>query len=84
MAFVYHRQQGVGPALLLLHGFCETHQIWNDLLPDLAKHFEVLTPDLPGFGKSDPLQSNFSISDVSDTMLQWLRSVGTVPAVVIG
>ena len=38
------------PRLVLLHGFTQTGRSWGPLLPSLAEHFEVLTPDLPGHG----------------------------------
>jgi 2-succinyl-6-hydroxy-2,4-cyclohexadiene-1-carboxylate synthase len=36
--------------LALLHGFTQTGRSWAPLLPALGRHFEVLTPDLPGHG----------------------------------
>ena len=38
------------PRLALLHGFTQTGRSWAPLVPSLAEHFEVLTPDLPGHG----------------------------------
>lgn len=84
MAFVYHQQQGAGQPLVLIHGFCETHQIWEGLLPDLARDFKVLCPDLPEFGQSEPFSSAFTLDEVADAMLQWLHSTVQQPAVVIG
>lgn len=37
-------------SLLLLHGFLEDHQIWDGLRQSLPENYEVLSPDLPGFG----------------------------------
>ena len=39
---------GTGPALLMLHGFPQTHAIWHKIAPDLAQHFTLVMPDLPG------------------------------------
>lgn len=49
---IFLRKQGHGPALLLLHGFPETHLMWRDVAPLLARHFTVVYPDLPGYGRS--------------------------------
>lgn len=84
MAFVYHRQLGAGSPLVLIHGFCETHQIWDDLAVSLSQDFTVFVPDLPGFGRSQSLPSVFTLDDVADTMLLWLHSLTTQPVVVIG
>lgn len=43
---------GKGPAILLLHGFPETHAAWHDVAPRLAAHYTVVVPDLPGYGRS--------------------------------
>jgi magnesium chelatase accessory protein len=41
---------GSGPVLLLLHGTGAATHSWRDLLPELAQHFMVVAPDLPGHG----------------------------------
>lgn len=44
---------GSGPAVLLLHGFPQTRLMWRDVAPILAREFEVIAADLPGYGESD-------------------------------
>jgi haloacetate dehalogenase len=41
-----------GPALLLLHGFPQTHHIWHRVADELAKHYYVVAIDLRGYGGS--------------------------------
>ena len=36
--------------LTLVHGFTQTGRSWAPLVPALAEHFDVVTPDLPGHG----------------------------------
>jgi len=43
---------GSGPALLLLHGYPQTHLIWRKVLPRLAERFTVVATDLRGYGDS--------------------------------
>ncbi|MCP4072880.1 MAG: alpha/beta hydrolase [Hyphomicrobiales bacterium] len=43
---------GKGPALLLLHGYPQTHVIWHKIAPELAKTHTVVVPDLRGYGDS--------------------------------
>jgi haloacetate dehalogenase len=43
---------GAGPAVLLLHGYPQTHAMWHRVAPDLAEHFTVVCPDLRGYGDS--------------------------------
>jgi haloacetate dehalogenase len=43
---------GVGPPVLLLHGYPQTHAIWHRVAPRLAEKFTVICPDLRGYGDS--------------------------------
>jgi haloacetate dehalogenase len=49
---LFHRSGGDGPPVLLLHGFPETHLMWRDVAPALARDFRVIAADLPGYGQS--------------------------------
>jgi pimeloyl-ACP methyl ester carboxylesterase len=49
-----HTITGQGPALVLIHGFCEDRTLWNNYALELSKRFTVICPDLPGFGDSAP------------------------------
>jgi haloacetate dehalogenase len=49
---IFLRHAGSGPALLLLHGFPQTHLMWRDIAPRLARHFTVICADLRGYGRS--------------------------------
>ncbi|MGV4927519.1 alpha/beta hydrolase (plasmid) [Streptomyces sp. BHT-5-2] len=43
---------GAGPAVVLLHGFPQTHLMWRHVAPLLAEHHTVVCPDLRGYGAS--------------------------------
>lgn len=43
---------GSGPAVLLLHGYPETHLMWHRVAPRLAERFSVVAADLRGYGAS--------------------------------
>lgn len=49
---IFLRCAGAGPPLLLLHGFPQTHLMWRDVAPLLARHFTVICADLTGYGRS--------------------------------
>jgi pimeloyl-ACP methyl ester carboxylesterase len=51
---IYYRIGGSGPAVLLLHGYGDTGQMWSAFAPLLAKTHTVIVPDLPGLGNSRP------------------------------
>jgi pimeloyl-ACP methyl ester carboxylesterase len=45
-----YRLEGNGYPLLLLHGLGVTHAIWQNLIPLLAPHFQLIMVELPGTG----------------------------------
>lgn len=49
---IYGVKGGSGPALLLLHGYPQTHAMWHKVAPVLARDFTVVAPDLRGYGDS--------------------------------
>ena len=49
---LYVRIGGKGPAVVLLHGFGDTGDMWAPLAADLAKDHTVIVPDLRGMGLS--------------------------------
>ena len=49
---IFTRSLGSGPPLLLLHGFPQTHLMWRDIAPILARDFTVVCADLRGYGQS--------------------------------
>lgn len=44
---------GDGPAVVLLHGFPQTHYMWREVATRLASTHTVMVPDLRGYGASD-------------------------------
>jgi haloacetate dehalogenase len=43
---------GSGPPVLLLHGYPQTHLEWRKIVPELAKSYTLVVPDLRGYGDS--------------------------------
>lgn len=44
---------GSGSAIVLLHGFPQTHLMWRHVAADLVRDHTVIVPDLRGYGASD-------------------------------
>lgn len=49
---VSYTDQGKGRALVLLHGFLASSEIWKPLAGDLARAYRIIAIDLPGHGNS--------------------------------
>jgi pimeloyl-ACP methyl ester carboxylesterase len=59
------------PALLLIHGFRSSSESFRNVIGTLARDCFVITPDLPGFGGSEPVEGpSFSrFADMIDGLL---------------
>jgi pimeloyl-ACP methyl ester carboxylesterase len=55
----YVRVGGTGPAVVLLHGFGDTGDMWVPLADALAKDHTVIVPDLRGMGLSSHPEAGF-------------------------
>lgn len=74
-------QGGKGPAVLLLHGYPQTHCIWHRIAPRLAKHFTVVAADLRGYGDSSkpaglPDHSNYSKRAMALDQVEAMQALG--------
>jgi pimeloyl-ACP methyl ester carboxylesterase len=54
MSTLAYTRSGEGAPLVLLHGIGLDRRSWDPVVPALARHFDVIAVDLPGFGDSPP------------------------------
>jgi haloacetate dehalogenase len=78
---IFLRRLGSGPGLLLLHGFPQTHLMWRDVAPLLAKHFTVICADLRGYGHSgcpldDPDHTPYTKRAMANDMVSVMEQLG--------
>ena len=67
------RDDGQGPALLLVHGLGGDHTVWNQVAAELSRDHRVLLPDLRGHGRSPaPPGSTFGFSEMEGDLLRLL------------
>ena len=57
---MYYETSGQGEPLVLLHGFNGSGQAWSLLVPEFAKHYQVIVPDLRGHGRSTNPSGKFT------------------------
>lgn len=85
MTSVAWRDEGIGPAVVLLHAFPLDHRMWDGQVPDLVDAgWRVLVPDLPGFGASELPDTAPSLAVVADTLIASLLDRGIDRCVVVG
>ena len=61
-----YERRGTGNPLVLVHGFPLDHTSWRETIPLLEDKFDVILPDLRGFGRSPQAAPPYSISDMAD------------------
>lgn len=66
---IHYSKTGNGPVVILLHGFLESFEIWNDFTSRLEKEFTVLRIDLPGHGRSGLLGEVNSMPDMAEVVM---------------
>src|SRR5512135_2701908 len=59
-------RRGSGSPLVLLHGYPLNRSIWEEVAQRLDASFDILMPDLRGFGESGTSAADFSIADLAD------------------
>ena len=73
---------GQGEPLLLLHGFPQNHMCWERVAPQLARHYDVIIPDLRGYGESEaPPNESGNVTYSKRTMAQDIADLLTALAV---
>jgi haloacetate dehalogenase len=80
-ATIHVVKAGTGPPVLLLHGFPETHVMWQGVAPRLAKRHTVVCADLRGYGASGKPPSTadhrpYSKSEMALDMIRVMESLG--------
>src|SRR5664279_4498144 len=50
---LYYEVHGIGPPLLLTHGYSSTSQMWQGQIEALSKHHKLVLWDMRGHGRSD-------------------------------
>lgn len=56
---------GRGAPLVLLHGYPLDHTIWEAVVPLLQTDFDLILPDLRGFGRSEAPEAPYTLEDMA-------------------
>ncbi|MFQ6026315.1 MAG: alpha/beta fold hydrolase [Dehalococcoidia bacterium] len=73
---IHYVTQGQGPPVIMLHGWPEFWYAWRKQIPVLAERFEVIVPDLRGFGYSDKPLAGYDTRSSASDVYQLALSLG--------
>jgi len=73
MQHIYIGDEGKGFPLVLVHGFLGSSKMWEPQINFFKDYFRVITPDLPGFGKSNKAKSHNNIQSIANLLLDCLE-----------
>ena len=72
MQDIYVGEEGKGFPLVLIHGFLGSSKMWKPQIDFFKDYFRVITPDLPGYGKSNKAKSHNSIQSIANLLIDLL------------
>ena len=83
MASIFHREDGSGAPLVLIHGITEDHRVWDELAAELAREARVIRVDLPGHGRSE-LPAQVDALALATPVAELVQKLGLEPPRVVG
>ncbi len=75
---------GKGTPLVLVHGFPLDSSSWNEVVPLLENKFDLILPDLRGFGQSTTIESPYTVSDMADDLASLMDHLGIEKTALAG
>ncbi len=83
--YINYRTIGNGPVFLLLHGWNHDSSHWERTAKIIAEQgFKVIIPDLPGFGKSQSLETPWTLENYKDFVLEFCRQTELKEVILFG
>lgn len=83
MKLAYTRQ-GQGTPLVLIHGYPLDHSIWDEVAALLHGTFDLILPDLRGFGASAASTEPCTMADMASDLAELLDTLGLQQAALAG
>ncbi len=79
-----YERQGKGVPLILIHGYPLDHSIWDKVVPLLKDSFDLVIPDLRGFGKSQVLEKEYGMDDYAADIAGLMDELKIPQAMLVG
>jgi pimeloyl-ACP methyl ester carboxylesterase len=81
---VAYQDVGEGDVILLLHGMAGSSETWRAVIPQLAKRYRVVAPDLLGHGQSAKPRGDYSLGAFAVWLRDLLDELGITGATIVG
>lgn len=79
-----YERRGKGSPLVLMHGYPLDHSIWRDAATLLESDFDLILPDLRGFGESSTVAAPYTMTDMARDIASLLDALGVGQAALAG
>ncbi len=79
-----YKTSGNGKDLILLHGYLESIEIWDNIFDDLSKLYRVTAIDLLGHGESGIVDEKSSMELMAEAVKSVLDAEGITHCIVLG
>src|SRR5246127_1916236 len=80
----HYLQAGDGAPVVLLHGFPETSYAWRHQVPELARKYRVIAPDLRGYGETDKPATGYDKRNMATDLRELMRVLEIPKIALIG
>ena len=81
---IHYVIQGQGSPVILVHGWPEFWYSWRKIIPVLAERFQVIAPDMRGFGYSDKPLSGYDTRTAASDIYELARYLGHERVALVG
>ncbi len=81
---IYYEASGEGPDLVFVHANPFDHRLWLYQVADFSSHFRCISVDIRGYGRSDKIETPFTLADMKDDVLGVCRAEGVSTAIFCG
>ena len=81
---IHYLTGGEGEPLVVLHGGGSGANEWMDSMTELCKNYRLYVPDLPGFGRSQQMDGDYTISDFVDFIEDFTHGLGLTSFHLVG
>ena len=80
---MFWQEHGRGDAVLLVHGFPLTHELWTPLIEHLGDRHRFIMPDLRGFGQTEVTEHR-TLNQFVEDLAALLDYLDLRDAVIVG